>query len=132
MGGQRAEQLYPENLLPSGIAVVIATDDGSAGKKGLVTALLPDYIDWADQVFACGPIGMYQNLAKRKPVLLKGKPTQLSLDSRMACGHGVCYGCTIETAGGLKQICNDGPVFEMSEIENILLDDSAGAGWLQI
>lgn len=132
MGAQRADQLYPENLLPPGIEAVMTTDDGSAGRKGLVTALLPDYIDRADQVFTCGPIGLYRNLAKREPELLKGKPTQLSLDSRMACGHGVCYGCTIETANGLKQICKDGPVFEMSEIGNILLDDSAGANWLRI
>lgn len=132
MGGQRADQLYPENLLPPGIAVVIATDDGSVGRNGLVTALLPDFIDRADQVFACGPTGMYRDLAKREPALLKGKPTQLSLDSRMACGHGFCYGCTIETANGLKQICNDGPVFEMSEIRNILIDDSNCANWLRI
>ncbi len=132
MGAQRSSQLYPQNLLPPGIKVVVATDDGSAGSKGLVTALLPEHIDRADQVFACGPVGMYRDLARREPVLLKGKPTQLSLDSRMACGHGVCHGCTIETRNGLKQICNDGPVFEMRDIADVLLGDSSSEDWLRI
>jgi dihydroorotate dehydrogenase electron transfer subunit len=35
----------------------------------------------------------------------------------MGCGMGVCYGCTIRTKQGLKQVCKDGPVFELGEVE---------------
>jgi dihydroorotate dehydrogenase electron transfer subunit len=38
------------------------------------------------------------------------------MEMRMACGSGVCYGCTIKTRNGLKQVCKDGPVFELSDI----------------
>jgi dihydroorotate dehydrogenase electron transfer subunit len=34
----------------------------------------------------------------------------------MGCGHGVCYGCTIRTKKGLKQVCKDGPVFGLDDI----------------
>jgi dihydroorotate dehydrogenase electron transfer subunit len=34
----------------------------------------------------------------------------------MGCGLGVCYGCTIKTKSGLKQVCKDGPVFQLDDI----------------
>ncbi|GAH38889.1 unnamed protein product [marine sediment metagenome] len=34
----------------------------------------------------------------------------------MGCGRGICYGCTVKTKGGLKQVCKDGPVFELGDI----------------
>jgi dihydroorotate dehydrogenase electron transfer subunit len=47
---------------------------------------------------------------------LREKPVQLSLEIAMACGIGVCYGCTIKTRKGLKQVCQDGPVFDLEDI----------------
>jgi dihydroorotate dehydrogenase electron transfer subunit len=41
---------------------------------------------------------------------------QVSLEVRMACGLGVCYGCSIKTKGGMKKVCRDGPVFSMQEV----------------
>ncbi|MFH0847219.1 MAG: dihydroorotate dehydrogenase electron transfer subunit [Chloroflexota bacterium] len=123
---------YPDRMVPSQIKVIAATEDGSVGQKGLVTSLIPDYIDKADQVFACGPLAMYKDLAKRKTELLKNKPCQISLEMRMACGHGVCYGCTIETKKGLKQVCKDGPVFELDDVENLLKDDALCLRWLTV
>ncbi len=114
LGAQTASQLYPQRLLPSGIELIIATEDGSAGKMGMITDLLPDYIDWADQVFTCGPTSMYQTMATQK--LLKKKPVQISLEIMMGCGLGVCYGCTIKTKNGLKQVCKDGPIFDLDDI----------------
>jgi len=105
---------YPENLLPPEIELVTVTEDGSVGKKGLITDLLPDFAGWADQVFACGPIPMYKAMAQMPE--LKGKPVQISLEVRMGCGRGVCYGCTLKTKGGLKQVCMDGPVFDLDDI----------------
>jgi len=49
--------------LPIGINVVNATDDGSEGFKGMATDLIPAYIDYGDQIFACGPVAMYQSMA---------------------------------------------------------------------
>jgi dihydroorotate dehydrogenase electron transfer subunit len=109
---------YPENLLSPEIKLFVATEDGSAGKRGKVTDLLtPEIIDWAGQIFACGPTAMYYNMARRKEELgLTGKPVQISLEMRMGCGRGICYTCTVRTKSGLKQVCKDGPVFDLDEI----------------
>ncbi|MEE8193981.1 MAG: dihydroorotate dehydrogenase electron transfer subunit [Dehalococcoidales bacterium] len=98
------------------IRLVSATEDGTVGHRGKVTDLLPGYIDWADQVFACGPTAMYRALALKRQELLGAKPVQISLEVRMACGLGVCYGCTVRTRAGLKQVCRDGPVFNLDDI----------------
>ncbi len=115
--GTAVSYRYPEELLPSGIKVVAATEDGTVGHHGLVTDLLPDFTDWADQIFACGPVPMYRDMAlKKKELKLEGKPVQVSLEVIMGCGWGVCYGCTVKTRSGLKQVCKDGPVFDLADI----------------
>jgi dihydroorotate dehydrogenase electron transfer subunit len=117
LGAATANQLYPESLLPSGVEPFLATEDGSAGHKGMVTDLLPEYETSADQVFACGPLPMLRYMAKEQKKLgIKGKSVQVSLEMRMGCGLGVCYGCTIRTKNGLKQVCKDGPVFSLGEV----------------
>lgn len=98
----------------SEIDVVAVTEDGSVGEEGMVTDLIADYIDWADQVFACGPVPMYRAMAETPA--LGGKSVQISLEVTMGCGRGVCYGCTLKTKQGLKLCCQDGPVFELDEI----------------
>jgi dihydroorotate dehydrogenase electron transfer subunit len=118
LGAQTKSQLYPQNLLPPKVKLITATEDGTGGKKGMVTDLLPDFISQSDQVFACGPPSMYQTMA-RMPELRK-KPVQISLEVRMGCGLGVCYGCTVKTRSGLKQVCKDGPIFELSDVLNFI------------
>ena len=60
---------------------------------------------------------MLKNMAENQNKLrLTGKPVFISMEMRMACGLGVCYGCTIRTKNGLKQVCKDGPVFDLNEI----------------
>jgi dihydroorotate dehydrogenase electron transfer subunit len=116
MGAPAASQLYPQQLLPFEIQITRATEDGSAGIKGMITDLLSDYLDRIDQIFACGPIPMYQTISK---LLLKRsfkKPAQISLETRMGCGIGACYGCSIKTTQGMKMVCRDGPVFNIEEI----------------
>jgi len=102
--------------LPPEVELVSATEDGSAGYKGRITDLIPEHIGWADQVFACGPLPMYRAMAAKRRKLLKDKPTQISLEMRLGCGVGVCYGCTIKTKVGLKQVCQDGPVFDLDAV----------------
>ena len=116
--GTAIENPYPK--ASHGIKLIKATEDGSVGYHGLVTDLLPDFADWADQVFACGPLPMYRDMAARRQQLLKSKPVQVSLEVVMGCGRGVCYGCTIKTKKGLKEVCQDGPVFDL---DNVLWDE---------
>ena len=122
MGASSAVHLLPEGNLTHGLLtdgvlpfnIMKITDDGSEGCKGLATDLIVDYVDRVDEIFACGPLPMYQTMAQM-PVL-KTKPVQVSLEIMMGCGLGVCYGCTVKTRAGLKQVCKDGPVFELQEI----------------
>ncbi len=116
LGASTAAQLYPNHLLPSEAELIIATEDGTVGQKGMITDPLLDLTGWADQIFACGPISMYQTMAARKQQLLKAKSAQVSLEARMGCGRGLCYGCTLKTKDGLKQVCKDGPVFDLEDI----------------
>ena len=97
-----------------GIKLIKATEDGSAGYHGMVTDLIPEYIGWANQVFACGPLPMYKTMAQMPE--LENRPVQVSLEIMMGCGLGVCYGCTIKTKSGLRQVCKDGPVFDLDDI----------------
>ena len=117
--------------LPNGVQFIPVTEDGSMGQKGKATDVLPDYLDWADQVYACGPVGMYKAMTSSlNPSPLKGeekgegekrsklklRKCQVSLEVRIGCGFGACYGCTINTKKGLRQVCRDGPVFELDDI----------------
>ncbi len=113
-GAQRASLLCPRRQMPPETRVVGITEDSSGERRGLVTGLIGEYIDQADQVFACGPVGMYKAMAGLE--CLKGKSVQVSLEERMACGLGACYGCAVKTRMGMCQVCQDGPVFDLSDI----------------
>jgi len=121
-GEEKGEGEKQRNLLslPSGVQFIPVTEDGTLGSKGMVTDILPDFLDWTDQVFACGPVDMYKAMAemslRAKRSNLKLKRCQVSLEVRMGCGIGACHSCTINTKHGLKQVCRDGPVFEMNDI----------------
>ena len=92
-----------------GAPFVLATMDGSAGVKGLVTDALKD-IDFTD-VCACGPLPMLKAI-----MAATDKPAQLSFEERMGCGFGACMGCTVKVKGGYKRICKDGPVLDRDEV----------------
>lgn len=96
------------------VRIVPVSEDGTLGIKGLVTKTIKKLCPEADQVFACGPSPMYRTMAKTPE--LKDKSVQISLEVRMGCGLGVCYGCTVNTKQGLKQVCKDGPIFELNDI----------------
>jgi len=111
--------------VPQGVEFVPVTEDGSEGKKGMVTDVLPELLSGADNIYACGPLAMYEAMAGlvRHPES-RGRPDedpglgkcQVSLEVRMGCGFGACYGCTIQTRDGRKQVCRDGPVFDLDDI----------------
>ena len=94
-----------------GLDVYVATLDGSYGTKGFVTdamrlnGLDPDYF------YACGPTPML-----RAVCLGLGIPGEVSLEARMGCGFGACVCCSVETVGGSKRICMEGPAFRKEEL----------------
>lgn len=116
-GGRTADDLLE---LPDwealGVTVVPATDDGSQGYRGLVTAPLQEAIGRQrfDYLAACGPRPMLR--AVQQLALAAGIPGQLSLEARMACGVGACLGCICATVTGNQRVCVDGPVFTLEEV----------------
>ena len=100
--------------------VVISTADGSMGVKGFVTDAIKEmagqaghdgYNSQADYFYTCGPMVMMKAVCKA----LEG-PGEASLEERMGCGAGFCYGCSIETKNGPRRVCKDGPVFKKEEL----------------
>ncbi|MBR1747873.1 MAG: dihydroorotate dehydrogenase electron transfer subunit [Clostridia bacterium] len=83
--------------------VFVSTVDGSFGKKGFVTAIVPD----GSFCYACGPLPMLKSISEK----IKMR-AELSLESRMGCGFGACMGCSIMTKEGAKRVCKEGPVFD--------------------
>jgi len=116
MGARTADALYPLRMLPSQAKTIVATDDGSCGIKSSVIDILPDYTGRADQIFTCGPVAMYRAMADKLKERHIGTPVQVSLEVRMGCGFGVCYGCSIKTRQGMKRVCKEGPVFNIKDI----------------
>lgn len=94
----------------------VATDDGSAGTCGFVTALTDDLIaaDRPDVIYACGPEPMQRIVAAQ--AAQAGIPCQVSLERLMACGVGACLSCVVSTVAGRKRACVDGPVFDAAEV----------------
>ncbi len=115
LGASTKTHLCPVELLPEKVETVIVTEDGSIGKKRLVTEYLPSFIPGADQICACGPVNMYKAIEAQR-ASWHGKSLQVSLETRMGCGIGACFGCTINTRAGLKRVCRDGPVFELKDV----------------
>jgi dihydroorotate dehydrogenase electron transfer subunit len=99
---------------------LLATDDGSVGRRALVTELLVEALDEdpAAPVYACGPPPMLE--AVRAICAERGVPAQLALESGMACGFGACFGCVVPTRDGYKRLCLDGPVLEAERLEAVL------------
>lgn len=115
MVGARCKEDIQEmmELIALGVTVICATDDGSEGHHGLVTELLAKHLNatTCSMAYACGPNAM---LAAVKEVCQEHcTPLQVSLESHMACGLGVCLGCTCGKTEGEDywHVCSDGPVF---------------------
>jgi dihydroorotate dehydrogenase electron transfer subunit len=94
---------------------MVATDDGSVGHRGRVTALLHDWLAAHPDgvVMACGPTPMLQESARLAS--LAGRPAWLGFEQRMGCGVGACLACVVpaapEAGRDWYRVCTDGPVF---------------------
>ena len=85
----------------------VATLDGSVGTKGFVTDAIAAEKLQADFFYSCGPLPMMKALCAALDI-----PGQVSLEERMGCGAGFCYGCSVQTLEGPRRVCADGPVFD--------------------
>ena len=109
----------------TGVEVRLATDDGSAGHHGFVTDLLCELLDAGGdeedsvRVVCCGPepmMGAVAEICHERAVAC-----QVSLETPMACGLGICFSCVtrVRQADGswdFKRTCVDGPVFQADDI----------------
>lgn len=118
LGVRSQEELFWQEYLEEFVEeTIVTTNDGTAGIKGFAIDALPDILAKYDiqHIKICGPTIMMEGLAKL--AIEKGIECQVSLEKRMACGFGVCLGCTFEgTSGHRWKICHDGPVFAAEEV----------------
>ncbi len=105
-----------------GVRVQVSTDDGSAGHHGLVTELLAGEL--ADKsgarIVCCGPEPMMAAVARI--AVEQGVPCQVSLETPMACGIGICFSCVakVRDADGnwdYRRTCVEGPILDAEKIE---------------
>lgn len=101
--------------------VVITTDDGSLGQKGLVTHALAQLLRHTrpDYVAAVGPAVMMKAVADLTRNW--GIPTLCSLNTIMVDGTGMCGGCRVLVGGQPKFVCVDGPEFDAHQVDFELL-----------
>jgi dihydroorotate dehydrogenase electron transfer subunit len=105
-----------------GHSLTVTTDDGSAGRRGLVTDPLPELLarTGAAQVYACGPMPMLA--AVSRVAAAAGVPCQVAVEEQMACGTGICFSCVLPVGDGggagaqeatrMARSCLEGPVFD--------------------
>ena len=109
-----------EEIAALGARVRCCTEDLGSESPGLVTGLLQATVaagERFDLAYACGPRGMLR--AVKQICQTAEMPLQLSLEEHMACGLGVCLGCTCERVGseGYLHVCTEGPVLWAEEVE---------------
>lgn len=94
-----------------GAEVRVATMDGSLGIRGLVTDVLDTLDKEYDYFYSCGPAVMMKAVCGKLDI-----PGEVSLEERMGCGCGICFGCTCHTTKGPRRVCAEGPVFKKEEV----------------
>jgi dihydroorotate dehydrogenase electron transfer subunit len=121
--GARAASLLARDRLSN---LHIATDDGSEGFHGSNVMLLRSFLEIGGlekpKIFACGPTAMM--LAAQSLAAEFGIPCELSLETEMACGIGICQGCPVkneesvfeQTGRRFRLVCTEGPSFNAKEI----------------
>jgi len=119
IGTKSKAEVLPKNELSKVSAKILhATNDGSYGTRGFVTALLEKIIqkEGAERLYiqTCGPTPMMNavmDIARRE-----GIPGEASMEESMACGVGACLGCMVKTPQGWVASCIEGPVFPFNDL----------------
>ncbi len=125
--------LMPRVARVDEIETLLVTDDGSAGMRGSALDVALPLLHRVQAVYLCGPVGMCVGASQ----MMTGEyditrhaqspacsplgrerlaSAQVSLEVRMACGVGACYGCSIATRQGRRKVCVDGPVFTFGDV----------------
>jgi dihydroorotate dehydrogenase electron transfer subunit len=121
-GKTREDILCVEDFKKFNSTLLIATEDGSLGVRGKVVDLFLSQRKKFGKsekyyIYACGPVTMLKALSKT--VKFKNFICQASLEARMGCGFGACWGCVVKTnhlKTPYQRVCQDGPVFRLEDI----------------
>jgi ferredoxin--NADP+ reductase len=121
LGARNRERVILEEEFRAAVdALDIVTDDGSAGRAGLVTDVLSNLLAQPSepavgQVFAIGPVAMMRAVAEvTRPCRI---PTLVSLNAIMVDGTGMCGGCRVIVGGAARFACVDGPDFDAHQVD---------------
>lgn len=106
-----SEAVLVDEYRALGADVTLVTLDGSAGIRGFVTDAVRLLDRDFDYFYTCGPRVMMKAVCGMLDI-----PGEASLEERMGCGCGICYGCTCQTPDGPRRVCADGPVFKKEDI----------------
>jgi len=124
-GGRNESMLYGiDDFAGVGVEAHAATEDGSRGRRGLVTQLLDDWLPKLDrqdvQLYTCGPDRMMDavvRIARRERV-----PCEVSMERHMGCALGACGACVTKVIGDdgtdwrYSRICVEGPTYDASRL----------------
>jgi dihydroorotate dehydrogenase electron transfer subunit len=113
-GAATADRLCSVEDLGAFGDVHVLTDDGSAGRQGMVTLAVGELLPSAAVVYACGPMPMLRAVATAATAA--GVPSYVAVEEAMACGIGVCMTCVLPVVGAdgrsrFARSCTEGPVF---------------------
>lgn len=125
-GGRRTQDLVLlDEIRAFGVGLHLATEDGTTGRAGRVTAELDARLDAHAgkpvRIMACGPNAMLW--AVGRIARDRGIPCFLSIEEQMACGIGVCLGCAVPARSRpFRYVCKDGPVFDAADVLDVAAD----------
>lgn len=119
-GGRTSKDIVDRTRIRKlGIKFVPATQNGTFGERGMITAPLIRFLSASDNgsnvIFSCGPEGLLK--AVDTIATESETPGQLALEAPMPCGFGICLGCIAPLkSGGFVRVCKEGPVFDTGTI----------------
>ena len=115
IGWKRKEDIFEEDAYRQWGDVLVTTEDGSEGEKGMVTnhSIFKTKLNF-DRIYCCGPDLMMKAIAKISKE--NNIDCEVSLENTMACGFGVCLCCITPTIQGNQQVCMEGQVFSTKEL----------------
>ncbi|MBW6459714.1 MAG: dihydroorotate dehydrogenase electron transfer subunit [Bacteroidales bacterium] len=116
LGARKAEDIVLTEMFRPYGEVLITTEDGLLGEKGMVTqhSIFIGKDSPFEHIVTCGPEPMMKavaGIARKKKV-----SCEVSLENTMACGFGACLCCIVETVDGNKCVCTEGPVFNINQL----------------
>jgi dihydroorotate dehydrogenase electron transfer subunit len=104
-----SELLFAREARRMGAEVEVVTEDGTEGRKGMVTDFLDQVLSSSrGTVLTCGPEEMLVKVVEKAVAL--GRRVQASLERYMKCGFGICGSCVLDPLG--LRVCTEGPVFD--------------------